>query len=157
MSDITKAASIAVETTGATIKDKDGNDCAEVRATLTIAVPNESWIECLTQYRDIFGYDYCGSWMRGVAYHDERGWLCWEHGGEDEPEGFEEQERLAILAWEKGEPLPKDWYHLDRAAAINAYLQVCALWGLDWENGDHGDASGQNCAVQLALLGEIRY
>ena len=51
-----------------------------------IAESKKSWVECVTQYNDIFTYGYCGYWLKGITFDKYLGWLVWEEGEEeDEP------------------------------------------------------------------------
>ena len=55
-----------------------------------------------------------------------------------------------------GEPLPECWYLMDTAAAHRALAYGVQRWGAHafFNRCDYGD---YDCAVQHALLGEVRY
>jgi hypothetical protein len=112
------------------------------------------WVEYLTQNVDVFGQQYAGYWLRGVDRDPELGWLVWE---DDEQHRWgKEPDRLeARSAWLAGEPLPKGWYRLDRAAAVRAWEEGVKRWGVGWYA--QVDAIREDVVVQLALLGEVRY
>lgn len=126
---------------------------AAVEVTVTVTV-DEDWIEFLTKHPDIFGRDYCGYWLRGVEHDDERGWLVWEDD-EEHRKGDEPGAAEAVAAWQAGEALPEGWYRLDRALAIKAWGEGVKRSGVDWY--ENGDGVAYDCAVQMALLGEVRY
>ena len=122
--------------------------------TLTVAI-HPFWVEYLTgPWADIFGRQYAGYWLRGIAHHPERGWLCWEdderHRQSEEPLRAE-----AMAAWRTGEPLPAGWYRLDRAAALRAWEVGVKRWGVGWYA--QVDAQAEDIVLQEALLGEVRY
>lgn len=125
-------------------------------ATSQIEVPQEDWIDYLTKYPDIFSGDYCGYWMRGVERDDKLGWLCWEHGDDWADYDQEPSRDAAVLAWKSGTPPPLGWHYLNEDAAVKAYVAGCQRWGIDWFD-EKGDVGTYDVAIQLALLGEVRY
>ena len=64
--------------------------------------------------------------------------------------------KKAERAFKSGKPLPENYYRLDEAAAVRAYVEGCKRWGADWFESK-GDATTYDVVIQLALLGEIRY
>jgi len=52
---------------------------------------------------------------------------------------------------------PNGWYRLDEAAAVRAYLAGVRRWGEKWDEHQYCDGRWYDIAVQLALLGEVRY
>lgn len=130
-----------------------------VKGAFDVEVPVENWIDYLTQHNDIFGTTYyCGYWMRSVEWNAEQGHLCFEH--EDTyHDGKEPNRAKAVKAWLDGPstPLPKGWYRLDGQMAIKAYIEAVKMWGVHWMDGDHNDGPGYDCAVQMAMLGEVKY
>lgn len=130
-----------------------------VKCAFDLEVPNEGWIDYLTQYHDIFGVTYyAGYWLRSVEWNTMRGHLCFEY--EDKYEDGKEPNRAkAIKVW-KTSPnalLPRGWHRLDAAMAIKAYVEAVKMWGVDWMAGDHNDGAGYEFAVQMAMLGEVKY
>ena len=121
--------------------------------TITVEV-NSSWVEYLTEYGDIFASDRAGYWLRGVEHESALGWLCWEDDEKCRP-GKEPNRQAALTAWRAGEPLPKRWFRLDRAAALRAWEEGVKRWGVAWY--EDVDANREDVVVQLALLGETRY
>ena len=130
---------------------------APVTTTLTkpIEVPREDWIDYLTQCNDIFKSVYCGYWLRGVERTKARGWLVWEDD-EEHATGKEPNRKEALAAWRAGKALPAGWFRLDEAMAVKAYHEGIKLWGEGWFE-THGDADGYDIALQMAMLGELRY
>jgi hypothetical protein len=114
-------------------------------AKVTIEVPvDESRVDFCTKYNDLFRTDHCGYWAFGVALD----------GGEAH-RPTEEESVAAETAHEKGEPLPEHWFALTRETAIKAFGEGVKRGGAFWY--DDTDASDYDCAVQMALLGEIKY
>lgn len=131
----------------------------KVTVVLEVEV-NQDWIEFCTQFNDLFMYDYCGYWMAAMECDDDLGWLCYEYANDDDmpslramKEAPEYQE--IVKSWREGKLLPPNWYRLDKAAAIKAYGEGVKRYGLDWY--EDGDAITYDVAVQMALLGEVRY
>ncbi len=127
----------------------------------SVEVPDEDWIKYLTQYNDIFGYTYyAGYWLRSVEWNSTQGHLCFEHQ-EKYHEGKEPNRKEAIKTWKSSPnaPLPQGWHRLDAAMAIKAYAEAVKMWGVEWMEvgSEHNDGAGYECAVQMAMLGEIKY
>lgn len=122
-----------------------------VTLTCEVLIPVKNWIEYLTKYSDIFGTTYyCGYWLLRIV-RDDTGWLCWEHCDENSQNDHDQ----ALKAFKEGGVLPPRYFRLDKDAAIKAYLEGCKRGGLGWFN--QADGSDYDVAIQLALLGEIRY
>lgn len=132
----------------------DDQEFVETQVTLTIKVPKQDWIDFLLRYNDIFSTNYIGYWGFGVSL-DEDGWLIYEHGDERRP--TEKECNRAVFLHANGERLPEKWHVLDEQTAIKAYAEACKMWGEEWMDGDHGDGPGYDIAIQMTLLGEIRY
>ncbi len=109
--------------------------------------------------------------------------LAWEFDGEGQAErlkafvareGLEEQAKYiadltnkeetlfhveAMEAFRKGEPLPPCYFLLDEELAVRAWCAMVALpgrlGGVDWY--ERSDADSYDVAMQMALLGEVRY
>jgi hypothetical protein len=127
-----------------------------LKHTFSLTVDVEPfWIAYLTHYPDIFAGNYVGYWLRGVENLPELGWLCWEDDEKGRLHGHEPNGKEAMRAWRAGEPLPKHWFRLDRAAALRAWEEGVKRWGVDWY--EEADATSYDIVLQLALLGEIRY
>lgn len=130
-----------------------------VKVEITLEVPVEAWIDYLTKCNDIFGYTYyAGYWLRSVEWTTPLGHLCFEH--EDTyHEGDEPNRDQAIETWRTSptKPLPKGWFRLNKDMAIKAYAEAVKMWGVDWMDGDHNDGAGYETALQMAILGEIKY
>lgn len=125
----------------------------DLSVTITVKVDPE-WIEFLTKYSDIFGSPYyAGYWLFGVERDDALGWLAYEHGDDRRPSDRECKRVVAL--WRAGEPLPERWFRLDRAAAIKAWGEAVKRYGVDWY--EKADGAVYDVAVQMALLGEVRY
>lgn len=120
-------------------------------ANLQVTV-NPEWTDYVTQEVDIFLTTYCGYWMRGMENDPALGWLVFEHGEEMSPNKTPPK---VMAAWREGGPLPEKWYRIDKAAAEKAWLEGVKRSGQDWY--ENGDAVAYDCALQMALLGEIRY
>lgn len=140
----------------------------EVEHTEKLTVPGD-WLAMCTLWSDVFSTDYIGYWARGVKQNNDLGWLVWEF---EEDERFnaanlggEKEDRMyhmeAIRAWKAGKPLPPHYHALNREAAVKGYLAMVSLprengqGGLDWY--ENGDATTYDVAIQLALLGELKY
>ena len=136
-------------------------DAVKATAEVEVNVPREDWIDYLTKEVDIFMRGYCGYWLRGVKRDEKLGWLVWEDD-EIHSQGEEPKLKAALAAWKAGKPLPQGepgcqrWYRLDEAAAVKAYVEGVKLWGVNWFE-EKGDACTYDVAIQMALLGEIRY
>jgi hypothetical protein len=145
----------------------------EVEHKEKLAIPGD-WLAMCTLWSDIFSTDYIGYWARGVAQDNNLGWLVWEFEEDDrfKPKpglqmfgrSFDNEDKLhkeAIQAWKAGKPLPPHYHALNREAAVKAYLAMVTLprekgkGGLDWY--ENSDATSYDVAVQLALLGELKY
>ncbi len=126
-----------------------------LKHTFTLTVEVDSfWVQYLTGHTDIFGQQYVGYWLRGVDRHPERGWICWE-SDDQHRHGDEPNREEAVRSWALGQPLPKGWYRLDRAAALRAWEEGVKRWGVDWY--ENTDAAREDVVIQLSLLGEVRY
>lgn len=124
----------------------------KVKFELEVEVPQEEWIDFLTQYRDIFARNYCGYWLRAVEWDSKLGWLVWEHDENWElPSNVKEVEHN----WQRGLAVPKHFYCLNEAMAIKAFEEGVKKWGEDWF--ENGDAGRYDFVLQLAMLGEHRY
>jgi hypothetical protein len=107
-------------------------------------------------YSDVFDHNTCGYWMRGMDWNKARGWLAWESGDEDaDPTDAEQAE--AARAWAAGQPLPAGWFALDRAAAYKAVEAGIKRNGWPAFCDGTADAADYDCAIQIALLGEVKY
>lgn len=125
----------------------------------TITVPMELkvdkfWIEYCTHYNDLFYTNRCGYWMRGIDHTNKRGWLVFESGGEVPP-GQEPFLKEAKKAWREGKELPPGYFYLNEDMAIKAWAEASKRYGLDWY--EETDAEREDVAIQLAILGEIKY
>ncbi len=111
------------------------------------------WIEtCLSS--DIFRHEYSGYWACGVEFDEKLGWLLFEHGDEKPPPA--KVPAKVLEAWRTGRgPSQGRWHRLDRAAAIRAWEAGVRRGGERWY--EDGDGSTYDVAVQMALLGEVRY
>jgi len=118
-----------------------------------LKVDKEDWREFVVQYEDLFRTDHCGYWLRGIE-HGPDGWLAWEDDGEHLP-GQEPDVEAALAAWHGGAPLPTGWFRLDGELADRAWGIGVLKWGEQWYN--EGDSTTYDTALQLALLGEVRY
>jgi hypothetical protein len=130
-----------------------------VPVTITSEVDPE-WIDLAVNCNDLFMYGYCGYWMCGMEHTKKNGWLCYEfEAGGDQPtirEAREMPEYKNILkAWRAGEPLPEHWHRLDEAMAVRAWVEGVKRDGQGWY--ENGDANTYDCAMQMAMLGEIVY
>lgn len=131
-------------------------DIIKVTVTIDVTVDPE-WIDYITQNPDIFMRDYCGYWMYGMERDKELGWLAHEH---DETRTTTQVARSPeynqiVADWRAGKPLPESWYRLDKAACVKAWAEGVKIYGVDWY--ENGDANTYDCAIQMALLGELRY
>lgn len=127
--------------------------------TMEIKIPQEDWVDYLTQDSEIFNSNYCGYWARGVDHDPYIGWLIWEDD-EKRPHGEEPNREEAIQAFrEHNTTLPKNWFVLNKEMAVKAYLEGVKRWGQTWFDlgGDHNDSMGYDTVIQLALLGEVKY
>ena len=130
-----------------------GNDDARVTTTI-ISVVDPLWFDFCDEGDPLFRTDHCGYWARGVAYDEERGWLVYEDDEKCKP-GKEPHHDEAIAAWIENRDLPEHWFRLDRAAAIRAWAEGVKSDGEHWF--EEGDATDYDVALQMALLGEVRY
>lgn len=128
-------------------------ESTQVTVPITVEVDN-FWIEYCTEYNDLFYTNRCGYWLRGIDRHSKRGWLCFESGGEIAP-GKEPFLKEAKRAWRKGESLPPGFFLLNKETAIKAWVEASKYYGVNWY--DDVDAGREDVAIQLALLGEVRY
>ena len=129
-----------------------------MKLTIEVEIDQKTY-EDLVQFlanRDMFGHGYIGYWARGVEHDRELGWLVWEQADDGARHGEEPEQAQAIRAWRSGTGLPEGWHRLDEAAARKAVACGVARWGVDGFLED-GDANSYDVAVQLALLGEVRY
>ena len=131
-----------------------------MQVTLDVAIPVADWIDWLTRARHVLDDDRIGHWARGWQFAStDDGLLLYTdpdhaHRGNDAPPGYE----AAGEACAAGEPLPAGWYHLDRSAAIRAYVEGVKLWGVAWFTSPYDcDHDEIDHVVQRALLGEYRY
>jgi hypothetical protein len=129
-----------------------------LRRTSTImTVTDPGWIEHVTGgprgYADVFGRDYSGYWMRGMAHTAHRGWIAFEHGDDDAC--TEEAARAAIRLWRNDEPLPPLWHRLDLDLANRAWCEGVKRYGENWYAD--GDGPRYDWALQTALFGEAKY
>lgn len=113
----------------------------------------EHWILDCIHGNDRFMAGCVGYWASGVCRAIHAGWLVFEQCDESDASIAEAHEVRALDI--AGKTLPKGWHVLDRAAAGRAYDLMCARQGLGWYGG--ADASDYDVALQLALLGEVRY
>lgn len=131
-------------------------EAATVSVTLDVKV-DPDWTEFCCKYSDMFSTDHIGYWARGMVRdrkNEENGWLLFEHGGEEFPDG-EPNEAEAMRAWKAKEPLPPNYFRLDKAATEKAWAEGCKRYGVDWY--ENADANTYDVVVQMALLGEVRY
>lgn len=129
----------------------------KVKVELEVEV-DPGWIELVTECNDLFMTDHCGYWLSGMAHVKNKGWLVHEHSDIDDCASVQSKnpEYPAILkAWKEGKPLPDGWFSLDKEMAIKAYCEGIKRDGLNWY--EEGDAISYDIAIQLALLGEVRY
>lgn len=112
----------------------------------------EEWIDYLTNYSDIFGYNYIGYWARGID-RNEKGWLLYEMYNEEHPSP--EVEKAALKAWHNETTLPPYFFVLDKKMAEKAYVEGVKKWGMDWY--EKADANYYDYTLQMAILGETRY
>lgn len=133
----------------------------KVKVEVEVVVP-EDWLE-YAEHSDLLSTDYSGYWAFGVERDDKLGWLIYAGGQGDHGEAGigarpgPKSEKLALERWRSGGVLPKCFYKLDREALKKAFAEGCKRWGVDWMDGEHGDAVGYDVVVKLALLGEIVY
>lgn len=123
---------------------------------ISVNVPREDWIDYLTKYSDIFSGDYIGYWGYGhrLRNGDQKiGWIVLES---DAQQVMESRGREAENCFRDKLPMPEGCHLLDETAAIRAYIEGVKKWGVDWFE-EKGDAGTYDIAIQLALLGEIRY
>jgi hypothetical protein len=127
-----------------------------VKVEVSVEV-HPDWIEFCTQANDLFMTSYCGYWMYGMAHDEKLGWLCYVHSDEKTIDQVEEtlEYEDAVSLWEEGKTLPKDWYALNKEAAIKAFGEGVKRSGVKWY--ENGDANDYDVAIQKALLGEVRY
>lgn len=145
----------------------------KVKATIEVEVPG-GWLSMCTMWPDIMSTDYIGYWARGVKRDDKLGWLIWEFEEDKRLEEFLEMHSLgddtedtelhaeAMKAWKAGEKLPPLYHALNREAAVKGFLAMLE-WpagravegGINWY--ENGDANSYDVAVQLAVLGEVKY
>lgn len=133
-----------------------GKTNSKAAATVSVEIPvDESWVEFCVKFNDMFLTSHSGYWAYGVALEGkEGGWLVFEQGAEDR-RPTDEEEDTALAAHEAGKPLPEHWFLLDRAMAVKAFGEGFKRRGALWY--EDGDASDYDCALQMAMLGEIRY
>lgn len=111
------------------------------------------WIEFCTKDTDVFLRGYCGYWATGMEIDDTLGWLIYEHGGERHAPA---STRKSVLeTWRAGKELPERWHRLDFDAAKRAWCEGVKRHGIEWY--ETGDGPRYDDAIQLAVLGEIRY
>jgi len=130
------------------------NAVTKMVETVTITVEttvDPEWVDLCTKYNDLFIHGYCGYWMRGYARTDKLGWLVRE-SDDDDPEKAPAE---VLKAWRAGEPLPQGWHRLDIDMARKAWVEGFKRDGQSWF--ENGDANTYDNAVQLAMLGEVRY
>jgi hypothetical protein len=118
------------------------------------AEPLNSWIEFLTKYNDIFGRDYVGYWLFGVARDKKLGWLAYEFI-DDEASYMSKNYDEVIAAWKRGEKLPEKYFVLNEETARRAYVEGIKRKGVEWY--EQGDANDYDVVLQWTLLGEVRY
>lgn len=114
----------------------------------------------------IFAQAVCGYWLHSIhrvdTYPDSDegempvvrwSWLVYEAGGDVGPT------REAIIdaknAWSMDKPLPAHVMVLDAGVCERAWDRMVLREGLDWSL--NSDSNSFDIAIQLALLGEIRY
>lgn len=115
------------------------------------AKERESWINNFALNIDVFNRGYCGYWAFGASLPGKAGWLLFEQAEHGHP--VDGDIAAAGRAHRAGKALPKGWHLLDRAAAERAYSYLVARVG----TLNTGDSSDYDVAIQLALLGEVRY
>lgn len=133
----------------------------------TVSIPvtiksevDPEWIDLAVNCNDLFIYGYCGYWMCRMEWDSELGHLCYEYeAGGDQPtireaKASPDYENI-VKTWRDGEKLPEHWYRLDKDMAIKAWVEGVKRDGVEWY--ENGDANTYDCAVQLAMLGEIVY
>lgn len=116
------------------------------------------WIEFILNDSDLFRTSYVGYWLAGMEHDDDKNeWLVYETGGDI---GFSDVEEFPEYAWvvqdwKDGKPLPEKWFRLDQAFVIKSWGEGFKRGGAQWY--EKGDAVQYDVAIQMALLGEIRY
>ena len=108
-------------------------------------------------YSDVFYTHTCGYWLRGEEWDAKRGWLCRETGGELLVDPLPREAKRIKAAWLAGKPLPEGWFALDRAAAYRVVVEGIKRNGWPAFADGTADADDTDAAVQMALLGEVRY
>ena len=126
-----------------------------IKYTLTIDLDvDPDFVDYLTRFNDIFQQIRSGYWAFGVRPARTRNaWLVYAQ--EDDAMPNLKAIAEARRAHRCGEPLPARWYLLDRDAAARAWAEGVKLWGLKWY--EDVDANREDCVVQMALLGSLKY
>ncbi len=128
-----------------------------IDVTLKIPVPDE-FVDYLTSYDDLFRTGHSGYWAYGYGVDDRRtgkpAWLVYEMSA-DEGVPTDEEAELAETQYQGGAGLPDHWFVLDREAALKVLAEGVKRFGVDFY--EDSDATTMDDAIQLALLGEIRY
>lgn len=119
---------------------------------------SEDWIELVTNHNDLFNRKYCGYWAYGMEHDDTLGWLVHEHDDQRTvAQVSQHPEYHAIVdAWRSGAPLPEGWYRFNKDTAVKAWCEGMKMYGYDWYE-KVGDCETFDNAIQMALLGELRY
>ena len=132
-------------------KTEPAPDVGTIKVTIESTV-DHLWLEhCLGT--DVFRRAYSGYWANGVEWDQELGWLMFEHGGETR--GPADAPDAIMKAWRDGCALPERWHRLSKAVAVAAWAEGVKRGGVEWF--ENGDGRVYDAAVQMAVLGEIRY
>jgi hypothetical protein len=111
------------------------------------------WVkQCMSN--DMFMTSYIGYWAYGTEYDEQLGWLVFEHAAAafDAPR---KTPKTVLAAWQAGEKLPEGWHRLDKETITRAWAEGVKHSGVNWF--EDGDANDYDVALQMAILGEVRY
>jgi hypothetical protein len=124
--------------------------------TVAVTLPvDPKWIRHLTQTRDIFAKPHAsGYWLRFMDHDPELGHLAYEYEGDTDPSALIAE---IVNGWRffLTKPLPPRWHRIDRDVALRTWGEAVKLYGENWY--EEVDGVKMDCALQMALLGELRY
>jgi hypothetical protein len=131
------------------------------RIKMTVSI-DTGWIEFITGgpegFADIFMYEHCGHWLRGIKHDPKLGFLAYDFAENEDHNEYhltKAERDAAIKSWLTGEKLPENFYALNLDVASKSWQEGVKKDGIDWYA--EGDGNTYDCAVQIALLGEITY
>lgn len=106
------------------------------------------------EFGQIFSLSSIGYWLRPIKQSYRMGALAYDYGDGDHRPTDEEVEE-ADRCWRDALSLPPNWYEINRAVAMSAYMEGVKRWGLDWM--EKADGRRFDAVIQLALFSRFKY